>query len=498
MLATGKQTEPTILSLSDELLWAIFLEGDANPDLEPNDLIERDEEEARHSDDEDEEEEEEEREEYEEHVFGLFGKADFAYPEFAKAHWFLSKKTKAALDHSEIDGDVTGQYPIRIRFYGGRFFAKGQNDSFQTGFLLGGNADVEYIARYRHARVPHIMKYVSDGDRTLAATVDGVIVWGESHNGSLGVGEYDGVLPSAVDFVKAGDVAEYEASLPAWHKHELVTKLFLGSPCESFYFSMIVTPAGTVAAGGNDCGFLGVGSTDNADDYDEFVPVELPTGFVPDDITADDTDSRCFLMTTDRRLAVSGFNEVTGNLGVGSDENVPLFTELPFPVDAIWPCSYGKNTFYLSGKTLFGAGDTTLIKPFLEDDAPDNLLTATPLTCSHEWTSVAIADNSSIICFMGPDKTSGAILVDTEAYDKRGEHIQAGQSWSLDLPVTEVRKSGVNIWLKSNNGWYVLGSNDCHSIEGQPEFISSPAKCPSEPESPAFKNSHVCQTAIAQ
>ncbi|KAG9397413.1 hypothetical protein J8273_0903 [Carpediemonas membranifera] len=164
-------------------------------------------------------------------------------------------------------------------------------------------------------------------------------------------------------------VAELEASQPPWEKHMMVTDVSMKG-----YRTFILTPAGTVMAGFNAQRYVGPVKVENEL---HFHPVAVPTGFVPDHIMQ---GSRVAILSMGDRQMISGSNW-DGRLGLGHENWVTGFVDLPFRVDRVM--SEWFFNIFLSGRQLLFAGmvlkhiaKSGLLPGFNKDDI---CLTPTPL-----------------------------------------------------------------------------------------------------------------------
>ncbi|KAG9393424.1 hypothetical protein J8273_3560 [Carpediemonas membranifera] len=153
------------------------------------------------------------------------------------------------------------------------------------------------------------------------------------------------VDPTRLTFPNCPKVAEREASLPAWDKYRMVTDVSMDG-----WQALILTPVGTVMAGEGPRRYVGPVEANT----ERFHPVAVPAGFVPDHIMHL-WNSAVILSMGDRQM-ISGDNEY-GRLGLGHENEMTGFEELPFRVDRI-PSIGLDNTFnyFLSGRQLLFTG----------------------------------------------------------------------------------------------------------------------------------------------
>ncbi|KAG9397174.1 hypothetical protein J8273_1083 [Carpediemonas membranifera] len=118
--------------------------------------------------------------------------------------------------------------------------------------------------------------------------------------------------------------------------------------------------------------YIGPGKEEN-----RFHPVAVPAGFVPDHIMH--VNWTVILSMGDRQM-ISGFNH-DGLLGLGHDDELTGFEELPFRVDRVVPAD-SFNVFF-SGRQLLFAGEVpkTIAQSGLPPgyDADEECVAATPL-----------------------------------------------------------------------------------------------------------------------
>ncbi|KAG9397428.1 hypothetical protein J8273_0923 [Carpediemonas membranifera] len=110
------------------------------------------------------------------------------------------------------------------------------------------------------------------------------------------------------------------------------------------YRTFILTPAGTVMTGFNAQRYVGPVKVENEL---HFHPVAVPPGFVPDHIMQ---GSRVAILSMGDRQMISGSNW-DGRLGLGHENWVTGFVDLPFRVDRIVSDSF--NVFLSSRQPLF-------------------------------------------------------------------------------------------------------------------------------------------------
>ncbi|KAG9393440.1 hypothetical protein J8273_3579 [Carpediemonas membranifera] len=312
-LADGEELPIAMHTLNQGAVWACLLGGGANPDLEDRVLNEA-------------------REKWpdETEMYDKIGKA--LTPE-AKCLWFLCRKFFFSLNVAEKDGE-SYQYTV----YGDCY-----HHLMHMGRLF--MLDTDYHTALTRARMPRALEVYSNLSTHIARTPKGLWGWGDNGSGQLGFESSGFVDPTRLTFPACPKVAKLEASLPPWEKHRVVTGVSL-IRARTFIF----TPVGTVMAGADAKAFVGTVEDENRH---LFHPVAVPTGFVADHIV--DSFYTVILSMGDRRM-ISGWN-FCGRLGLGHENEMTGFEELPFRVDRI-PSIGLDNTFnyFLSGHQLLFAG----------------------------------------------------------------------------------------------------------------------------------------------
>ncbi|KAG9393461.1 hypothetical protein J8273_3600 [Carpediemonas membranifera] len=336
-LADGEELPVAMHTLNQGAVWACLMGGGANPDLEDRVL-----EEAR---------------EKQPHMTDIHNRIRKALTPEAKCLWFLCRKFFFSLNVAEKDGksyqcSCSGYYHHHM--YMGRLFM----------------LRTDYHAALTRARMPRALEVYSNEITHIARTPKGLWGWGDNGSGQLGFESSGFVDPTRLTFPACPKVAEHEASLPPWEKHRVVTGVSL-IRARTFIF----TPVGTVMAGADAKAFVGTVEDENRH---LFHPVAVPTGFVADHIV--DSFYTVILSMGDRQV-IGGWNE-NGRLGLGHENEMTGFEELPFRVDRIIAFELFFNVF-LSGRQLLFAGEVPrpiaqsgLLPGYSEDD---KCLTATQL-----------------------------------------------------------------------------------------------------------------------
>ncbi|KAG9389910.1 regulator of chromosome condensation RCC1 [Carpediemonas membranifera] len=220
------------------------------------------------------------------------------------------------------------------------------------GRLFMFNSD--YHTAFTRARMPRALEVYSNsnGFTHIARTPKGLWGWGTNGRSQLGFrSAFDQFVdPTRLNFPSCPNIAELEASLPPWEKHGMVTGVSIMSG-QTF----ILTPADTVMAGYEARSFTGRVERENRH---RFHPVAVPSGFVPDHImhVVSLFTATVILSMGDRQM-ISGGNEC-GQLGLGHDDEMSGFVDLPFGVDRIIT-SADEFTVFLGGRQLLFAGKVT-------------------------------------------------------------------------------------------------------------------------------------------
>ncbi|KAG9393406.1 hypothetical protein J8273_3542 [Carpediemonas membranifera] len=225
------------------------------------------------------------------------------------------------------------------------------------------------LTRARMPRALEVYSHEFDGHLAhIARTPKGMWGWGYSELGQLGFQSSGFVDPTRLTFPACPKVAELEASLPAWEKHGMVTDVSMDG-----WQTFILTPVGIVA-GADSTWYVGPVERENSH---LFHPVSVPTGFVPDHIMH--AWNTVILSMGDRQV-ISGVNWY-GQLGLGHENDMSGFVDLPFRVDRIMSNDY--FNVFLSDRQLLFAGEVPrpiaqsgLLSGYSEGD---KCLTATPL-----------------------------------------------------------------------------------------------------------------------
>ncbi|KAG9389954.1 hypothetical protein J8273_8641 [Carpediemonas membranifera] len=323
-LADGEELPVAMHTLNQGAVWACLLGGGANPDLEDRVLKEARKEDPRRTE--------------------IHDKIRKALTPEAKCLWFLCRKFFFSLNVAEKDGECY-QRPGHDRCYHHRMY-------MGRLFML----DTRHHTALTRARMPRALEIYSNRISHIARTPKGMWGWGTSGRSQLGFQSFKFNAPTRLTFPACPNIAALEASLPPWEKHRMVTGVSIYE-----YQTFILTPVGTVMAGNKANWFTGEADEDNRK---LFNPVAVPSGFVPDHIMH------------------VGPNDY-GQLGLGHDDDMTRFVDLPFRVDRIMISQTSYFSIFLSGRQLLFSGQVPdciaqsgLLPGFSERD---KCLTSTPL-----------------------------------------------------------------------------------------------------------------------
>ncbi|KAG9393435.1 hypothetical protein J8273_3574 [Carpediemonas membranifera] len=344
-LADGEELPIAMHTLNQGAVWACLLGGGANPDLEDRVLNEA-------------------REKWPDET-EMYDKIRKALTPEAKCLWFLCRKFFFTLNVAEKDGE---SYQCSDEDECGNCYGCYHHRMYMGRLFM---FDTMHRTALTRARMPRALKVYSDWTTLIARTPKGLWGWGACYNGELGFQSSGFVDPTRLTFPACPKVAKLEASLPPWEKHRVVTDLSMER-----WQTFILTPVGTVMAGEGPRRYVGPVEANT----ERFHPVAVPAGFVPDHIMH--CNWTVILSMGDRQV-ISGDNRY-GRLGLGHENEMTGFEELPFRVDRI-PSIGLDNTFnyFLSGRQLLFAGEVLphiaqsgLLHGYSEGD---KCLTATPL-----------------------------------------------------------------------------------------------------------------------
>ncbi|KAG9393459.1 hypothetical protein J8273_3598 [Carpediemonas membranifera] len=343
-LAPGEELPPCIFTLLQGTIWALLVEAGANPDLEDTVLDDA-------------------RMKWPGKTT-MHDKIRKALAPEAKCLWFLCRKFFFSLNVAEKDGEKyqhTGHYNSYYhRMYMGRLFM----------------LDTRHHTTLTRARMPRALEVYShefDGHLAhIARTPKGMWGWGYNEYGQLGFKSSGFVDPTRLTFPACPKVAELEASLPPWEKHRVVTGVSL-----CFGGTFILTPLGVVMSGYESWHFVGsVGKSASL-----FRLVIVPDHFVPQYVMA--ACSTVILSSGDRQM-ICGRNW-NGQLGLGHNDEMCGFQELPFGVDLMLGHGNSWNIFLADSRLLFSGwvpehiAQSGLLPGYQQGE---KCLTATPLQFS--------------------------------------------------------------------------------------------------------------------
>ncbi|KAG9389739.1 hypothetical protein J8273_8413 [Carpediemonas membranifera] len=313
-LSPGEELPVAMHTLNQGAVWACLVGGGANPDLEDRVLGKAQEARPRGTE--------------------LHNKIRKILTPEAKCFWFLCRKFFFTVNIAEKDGE-SYHYAGYDTCYHHRMY---------MGRLFMLHTD-KHTALTR-ARMPRALEVYSDNyGAHIARTPKGMWRWGYSGLGQLGFQSSDFVDPTRLTFPACPKVPKLEASLPPWEKHGIVTEASIQGK-QTF----ILTPVGTVMAGDKACLFTGPVQQDKRL---LFHPVAVPAGFVPDHILHDNWTS-VILSMGDRQM-IGGSNEC-GRLGLGHENEITGFVDLPYRVDRIMPSQAGYCNAFLHGRQLLFVG----------------------------------------------------------------------------------------------------------------------------------------------
>ncbi|KAG9392636.1 Chromo (CHRromatin Organization MOdifier) domain [Carpediemonas membranifera] len=329
-LAEGQELPVALHTLLQGTLWAIFMEF-ADPDLN------RTEDDA-----------------YEDGVQ--------YWPE-DQLPWFLCKKFFFAHQIAERDGAVEVKKATKIihRMYAGRIY--------------------ELVTRiwpmFVRIRVPPVVAaYGMATGGLLMVTAKGVYGLNRSVQ-FIQFDELDSAFsrmramtrPARVAFSQCPAIAQFEVRLPIWHKDRLVKRVWMGQG------AFMLTAAGLAVAGWDVKYYVGPGANG---DRPMFRPVRLPRSFEPDFLVR---NQFTVVIESGGRQMIGGMNSV-GQLGLGHDNDVNGFVDLPFRVDNLVYGVFDCN-FFFRGRQLLFAGHVdsqlTMLGLLPNHTESSYCLTATPL-----------------------------------------------------------------------------------------------------------------------
>ncbi|KAG9389934.1 hypothetical protein J8273_8621 [Carpediemonas membranifera] len=314
-LADGEELPVAMHTLNQGAVWACLVGGGANPDLEDRVLKEAQEEWP--------------------HNPEMHDKIRKVIAPEAKCLWFLCRKFFFTLNVAEKDGEC----------YQSRFSGNSYHHRMYMGRLF--MLDTANHTALTRVRMPRALEVYSNRISHIARTPKGLWGWGQNGFGQLGFQSSGFVDPTRLTFPACPKVAALEASLPLWEKHRMVTDVSIYE-----YQTFILTPVGTVMAGAASERFVGPVEREN---YYFFHPVAVPSGFVPDHIMhAGLLNATTVILSMGDRQMISGGN-YCGRLGLGHDDGMSGFVDLPFWVDRIMTSAF-VFTVFLGGRQLLFAG----------------------------------------------------------------------------------------------------------------------------------------------
>ncbi|KAG9391404.1 Regulator of chromosome condensation (RCC1) repeat [Carpediemonas membranifera] len=312
-LAPGEELPVAMYTLNQGAVWACLMGDGANPDLEDRVLKEA-------------------REKQPDYI-EMHDKIRNALTPEAKCLWFLCRKFFFSLNVAEKDGEsylLTELSCYHHRMYMGRLFM----------------LDTDKHTALTRARMPRALEVYSDRFTHIARTPKSLWGWGDNRSNQLGFESAAGgvVDPTRLTFAACPKVAELEASLPPWEKHRMVSDVSMSAS-----HTFILTPVGTVVAGVVLSMYVGPVEEDNKH---LFHPVAVPDSFVPDHIM---NSLHTVILSMGDRQVMSGENKYS-QLGLGHDDAMSGFVDLPFRVDRVVSSINRCFNVFLSGRQLLFAG----------------------------------------------------------------------------------------------------------------------------------------------
>ncbi|KAG9396710.1 chromosome condensation regulator RCC1 repeat protein [Carpediemonas membranifera] len=355
--------------------------------------------------------------------------------------WFVCRRTLLCCGTAAEEGTVaTSKYHgVAYWLYEGRLFSRGDNWNQETGTLSRANE----LPKFTRVAIPSIVAIHSNRRTVLAITRQGLWGWGMNEGFALGIGAHEQVDPTRITFPHAPGVAEFEATLPAFHKHELVLRL-----CFEGTQLFFVTLAGVVAAGESYGGSLGVGEARVFEAVPWFHRVHLPKGFIPDKITTDE-NKRTFVQRRGR-LLVAGSNP-HGQLGLGGTGDVHRFTPFPFEVKGLAPC--GDYTLFFVDGQIYIAGLAPTLRRLIAAPDPEH---HNPVPLTLPWAADQLFVHPQLVVFNRADQ-GGAMVIHT--IEDRMAVAREPHVWTSEDLVTSVRVNEDSIWLETEYGLFAIGGN---------------------------------------
>ncbi|KAG9393399.1 hypothetical protein J8273_3535 [Carpediemonas membranifera] len=308
-LAPGEDLPPRIFTLLQGTIWALLVEAGANPDIQDR-LLTRSQ--AMYPD-----------------ATDLHNKIRKALTPEARCLWFLCRKFFFTLNVAEKDGEC---FDI-ISFYGSYHHRAYMGRLFMLHTF--------YHTAYTRARMPRVLELFNDRLAHGAVTPKGLWGWGENSFSQLGFESSGFITPTRLDFRACSAVAKADSRLKPWHKDRMITGISMANG-----HNFILTTVGAVMAGDQAGWYVGPvqGSL-------RFHPVAVPAGFVPDHVM---NEHSTVVLSMGHRQMISGDNDY-GRLGLGHEEGMTGFVDLPFKVDQIVASGTEYNIF-VSGRQLVFAG----------------------------------------------------------------------------------------------------------------------------------------------
>ncbi|KAG9396121.1 2 5-diketo-D-gluconic acid reductase [Carpediemonas membranifera] len=326
-LAEGEELPVALHTLNQGTLWAILMASGATPDLEDSVL-------ANIKQNEPFDAASLLLEDQTPDGSPLLAQVSGAQGPEAKRPWMLCKKFLFRLNVANRDCESYEKLWFGLHYQHHRYM----------GRLLMRHCPLR--PSFIRARMPRALEVYSDEFTHIARTPKGLWGWGNSSKGQLGFMSDGFVDPTRLTFPLCPKVAELEAGLAPWAKHQFVTAVSL---CHGRTF--ILTPRGTVMAGSRSTQFTGSGEH-------LFHPVAVPPGFVPDRIIQ--CSLTVILSMGDQQL-ISGENR-RGRLGLGHDRTIRGFEVTGVSVDRVIIAAQSYCIFAGSRQLFFAGAIPRLIR----------------------------------------------------------------------------------------------------------------------------------------
>ncbi|KAG9394991.1 Regulator of chromosome condensation (RCC1) repeat [Carpediemonas membranifera] len=341
---------------------------------------------------------------------------------------------------------------------------------FHMEYVPDSEQTLEDLVAWSWQRMPPIHRIHVEEGVTVGISALGLYAWGNNSHGQLGLGLTDPTVtrPSRVSFPDCDDVAEYEASLPCWHKDELAIDVKMTGD-----MVFVRTPVGVVGAGRNTGGALGVGipqSTVRTMCIPTFRMVPLPITFTLTSLeTTDDGPDPVLTLCQGRRRLVCGTNAF-GCLGLGHSSRLSVFAELPFPVADMY--SNGIFSFFHSAGRILVAGRLTGL-PLPREIAGYTGLQPIELPFPWPITHFGGDFHSFLYCRRENGMWYAIGANSTGALGVWGEAVA---DW-VQVPlrgITEIMSTGTQTYFRTSDGLFAAGLADGLGIDETDETVVIP------------------------